>query len=131
MFKRIDHTEIVPANYERTIKFYTEVLGFQAKQRKKIGRPPLEEIIYLTLGDTMVEVMSVKSPAPVPAVQYQVGYKRIALEVDDMDKAIAYLKSKGVTVSVPPVTMETSRRAEIVDPDGLSIELRQWMGARP
>ena len=131
MFKRIDHTEIVPANYERTIKFYTEVLGFQAKQRKKVGRPPLDEIIYLTLGDTMVEVMSVKSPAPVSSAPYQLGYKRIALEVDDMDKAIAYLKSKGVTISVPPVTMETSRRAEILDPDGLSIELRQWTGARP
>lgn len=131
MFKRIDHTEIVPADYERTIKFYTEVLGFQAKERKKVGHPPLNEIIYLTLGDTMVEVMSVQKPAPLPSVPYEVGYKRIALEVDDMNKAIAYLKSKGVTVSVPPVNLGTSWRAEILDPDGLSIELRHWTGARP
>lgn len=126
MFKRIDHVEIVPANYERTIKFYTEILGFQMKQRKKIDRPPLQEIVYLQLGDTLMEVMSVKNPAPPPAVPYEVGYKRIALEVDDMDKAIAYLKSKGVTISVAPVNLETSRRAEISDPDGLSIELREW-----
>jgi len=126
VFKRIDHVEIVPANYERTIKFYTEVLGFQMKPRKKIDRPPLQEIIYLVLGDTMVEVMSVKNPSPPLSAPYEVGYKRIALEVDDMDKAIAYLKSKGVTISLAPVNLETSRRAEILDPDGLSIELREW-----
>ena len=50
----------------------------------------------------------------------------MAIEVDDMDRAIEYLKSKGVSVSWGPVTLGTSKRAEIKDPDGLSIELRQW-----
>jgi glyoxylase I family protein len=43
-----------------------------------------------------------------------------------MDRAIEYLKGKGVEVSWGPVLLGTSKRAEIRDPDGLSIELRQW-----
>jgi 4-hydroxyphenylpyruvate dioxygenase-like putative hemolysin len=31
MFKRIDHVEIVPADLQRTINFYTTILGFTLK----------------------------------------------------------------------------------------------------
>ncbi len=43
-----------------------------------------------------------------------------------MDAAVAYLKGKGVELSRDPVKLGNSQRAEIKDPDGLSIELRQW-----
>lgn len=125
MFKRIDHVEVIPADFDRTIRFYTEVLGFHIKERKKASRPPMEEIAYVALGDTMVELMRVTAPAPASTL-FKVGYPRIALEVDDMDKAIEYLKGKAVKISVPPMNLGTSLRAEIEDPDGLSIELRQW-----
>jgi glyoxylase I family protein len=55
-----------------------------------------------------------------------VGYPRLALEVENMDKAVEYLKDKGVEISLGPINLGTSKRAEIKDPDGLSIELRQW-----
>ena len=29
MFKRIDHVEIIPQDLEKTLKFYTEILGFK------------------------------------------------------------------------------------------------------
>lgn len=126
MFKRIDHVEIIPQDFERTIKFYTDVLTFRIKERKKIGKPPLMEIIYLQLGDTMLEIMQVETPGPAPSSLWHVGYPRIALEVEHMDQAIEYLKSRGIKVSLEPVNLGTSIRAEIEDPDGLSIELRQW-----
>jgi glyoxylase I family protein len=50
----------------------------------------------------------------------------IALEVEDMDRTIEYLRGKGVEISWGPVTLGNSKRAEIRDPNGLSIELRQW-----
>jgi predicted enzyme related to lactoylglutathione lyase len=46
--------------------------------------------------------------------------------VEDMDTAVKYLSSKGVEITWGPVTLGKSKRAEIKDPDGLSIELRQW-----
>ncbi|MDO8568644.1 MAG: VOC family protein [Dehalococcoidales bacterium] len=126
MFKRIDHIEITTANLDETIAFYTNILGFKMKERNKMDRPPLEEIDYLTLGDTMVEVLAVKNPAPITTNAWQVGYRMMALEVDDMDKTLVELKKKGIEATWGPVSLGKSKRAEIKDPNGLPIELRQW-----
>jgi glyoxylase I family protein len=126
MFKRIDHTEIIPRDFEKAIDFYTNVLGFKVRMRQKASAPPLEEVAYLELNGTTVEMLSVKAPAPAPADPWQAGYRMIALEVDDMEQAVEYLKVKGVEITWGPMTLGTSKRAEIKDPDGLPIELRQW-----
>jgi len=131
MFKRIDHVEITTGNMDKTIDFYTSILGFKIKERNPMNRPPLKEIVYITLGDTMIELLAFDNPAPPSTVAPQVGYRMIALEVDDMDKIVEFLKSKRVEISRPPVTIGKSakgeiKRGEIKDPNGLSIELRQW-----
>ncbi len=126
MFKKIDHVEIIPRNLERTLKFYTEILGFKIKERKKVGMPPLEEIVYVELNGTVIELMSVQNASSIPEDLWRVGYRMIAIEVENMDKAVEYLKGKGVELSAGPVALGKSKRAEIKDPDGLSIELRQW-----
>ncbi len=54
------------------------------------------------------------------------GYRLLALEVDDMEAAANYLASRGVALAWGPIALGTSVRAEIRDPDGLPIELRQW-----
>ena len=41
MFKRIDHVEIVTDQLDRTMQFYTEVLGFTVKARDRIERSGL------------------------------------------------------------------------------------------
>ncbi|MBT1075631.1 VOC family protein [Geobacter grbiciae] len=126
MFKRIDHVEIIPRDFERAIGFYTEVLGFKVRQRLKVEAPPLEEIAYLELGDTVIELMQVRNATPAVVNPWQIGYRMMALEVEDMDRAVAYLAGKGVAITWGPVTLGTSKRAEIQDADGFSIELRQW-----
>ena len=125
MFKRIDHVEIVPRDFEKSLQFYTGILNFKVKERVKVDVPPLQEAIYLVLNDTMLELLSVKNPSPLQE-QWQVGYRMMALEVNDMDKALEYLRSKGIEPSWGPVNLGKSKRAEIKDPDGLAIELRQW-----
>ncbi|MBZ0157711.1 MAG: VOC family protein [Alphaproteobacteria bacterium] len=126
MFKRIDHIEVIPHNLERAIIFYTEVLGFTVKSRIPVTAPPLEEVVYLALGDTVLELMRVKDAVVAPAQSWQTGYRMMALEVDDMEKTVAYLTGKGVAITWGPVSLGASKRAEIQDPDGLPIELRQW-----
>lgn len=125
IFKRIDHVEIIPSDFEKTIKFYVDILGFKQKERMKVGKPPMQEIVFLTLNDTMVEIISIKDP-PQFTTPWKVGYCALALEVSDMEKAVEYLKSKGVGIADGPVTLGKSKRAEIRNPDGLTIELRQW-----
>ena len=124
MFKRIDHVELVPSDMEKTIKFYTDVLGFTVKERMPVDMPPLKAIAYLTLGDTMMEFLDVANPTT--ADPWPVGYKSIAIEVENMDEAVSYLKGKGVEIVWGPIDIGGPIRAEIRDPDGLTIELRQW-----
>jgi glyoxylase I family protein len=58
----------------------------------------------------------------------RLGWRMMALEVEDMDRALAHLKGKGIEPSWGPKKRPTYARAEIRDPDGNSIELRQWIG---
>ncbi len=126
MFKKIDHIEIVIGNMERTLKFYTEILGFKIQWSRKSERPPRQEVALIELGGTLIEIFTVKNPAPPASTeQWQIGCRRVALEVEDIDRAVEYLKTKAVVISREPVAVGTLRVAEIKDPDGLSIELIQ------
>lgn len=126
MFKRIDHVEIVPSDVERTLDFYQTILGFKLKVRVQVDVPGMREVIYLQLGDTVIEVISAQKPAVKSQEAWQVGYRAIALEVEDMEKAVEYLRERGIEMAREPVDLGTSIRGEIRDPDGLTIELRKW-----
>lgn len=130
MFKRIDHVEIVTDQPERTIAFYTEVLGFRIKSRDRIERPgsgTVLNLVYLDLGGTVVELLSWEGVPLDPAPQHEhLGYRMIALEVDDMQQTTDELKAKGVDIVWGPMVRPTYARAEIRDPNGYHIELRQW-----
>ena len=126
MFKRVDHVEIVPRNAEKTIDFYVTILGFKIKSRNEVKMAPMREVIYLELGDTMIEIISADDPKPKSEVPWEVGYRGIALEVEDMAKAVDHLRGKGISIALEPVDLGDSFRGEIRDPDGLIVELRQW-----
>jgi catechol 2,3-dioxygenase-like lactoylglutathione lyase family enzyme len=130
MFKRIDHVEIVTNQLDRTVQFYTEILGFTVKARDRIERSGLGvpiDIVYLDLGSTVVELIAYEGAqvCPVPQTEH-LGCRMIALEVDDMQKTADYLRSKGVDIVWGPRVRETYSRAEICDPNGFHIEFRQW-----
>jgi catechol 2,3-dioxygenase-like lactoylglutathione lyase family enzyme len=138
MFKKIDHVEIITDDLERSVDFYTTVLGFTPKRRQHIERSTLGvplDVVLLDLGGTAVELLSYRGAtvAPSPTGE-QLGYRMMALEVEDMDRALADLKTKGIEPSWGPrVTEGQDCRAEIRDPHGHRIELRQWfspVGAR-
>jgi glyoxylase I family protein len=130
MFKRIDHVEIVTDQPERTEEFYTDVLGFTVKARDRIERSGLGvpiDLVYLDLGGTVVELITYDGATVDPAPQKEhLGYRMIAIEVDDMQQAAEYLKTKGIAIVWGPRIAPTYARAEICDPNGYHIELRQW-----
>ena len=113
------------------------VLGFSLWRRDHINRPPVQDVVYLKLGDTMLELLDITDPAPaadrVSSPQenqpYRVGYRMMALEVDDMDKARSYLQEQGYHFTWGPVEGGDYIRSEIRDPDGLPIELRYWQSS--
>jgi lactoylglutathione lyase len=126
MFNRIDHTEIITRDMAGSIKFYTEILGFELTSNHKMdGSRGITEISFLKLGDTSLELLEFPDAEPIPS-KPQVGYRMMAITVDDMPKAIAYLKKNGVTVSREPMSLGESWRGEFLDNNGIAIEIRQW-----
>lgn len=130
MFKRIDHIELLTAHPQRAIEFYTEVLGFKVRARDRVPQTPLGplDLVYLELGGTTVELMCYPDTTLGKRVfEERLGYRMMAVEVEDMDGALALLKARGIEPSWGPVRRPRYARAEIRDPDGNSIELRQWL----
>ena len=130
MFKRIDHIELLTAAPERAIAFYVGVLGFSERERMRIPETsfgPLD-LAYLDLGGTTLEVMCYPETKSIPtrSAEQRLGWQCLALEVDDMDGALRTLRDKGVEPTWGPVRRTDYARAEIRDPDGNPIELRQW-----
>ena len=86
------------------------------------------DLVYLELGGTTLEVMCYPEAKAIPArsAEQRLGWQCLALEVEDMDRALGDLKAKGIDPAWGPMKRPDYARAEIRDPDGNPIELRQW-----
>jgi len=129
MFTKIDHVELIPVDFERSIEFYTDILNFKLVWRVKPSGSKWDEIVFLELGGSQIEVKLIKDPEPLDGI-VRVGVPRFALLADNLDKTLSLLKAKGV-VPVGQVRITNGpggsklKLAEIKDPDGLSIELME------
>ncbi len=133
MITGLDHVEIVTNDMDASIRFYTEALGFKLTRRTRLsGRAGgLAEIGHLTLGGIMIELLRyqdearAREAAPVP----ELGVKLMALRVTDMAKTLEQLRARGIEPSWGPNPGGAFNgiRAEIKDPHGNSIELREWL----
>ncbi|HTY70092.1 MAG TPA: VOC family protein [Alphaproteobacteria bacterium] len=131
MLKRIDHVEIVPQDFERSLAFYTGTLGFALDHRYSLPAEaaPIKEVAYLILNGSAIELLRAEPAAVQPRQTGQVGYNAMAWEVDDMEATLRDFATKGIAPTWGPRTRPTYIRAEIADPDGNAIELRQWLKA--
>ena len=114
---------------EESLKFYTEIIGFKLIRRSKLdGSTGITEIAHLSLGDTRIELLEIPDAAPLPDQPY-VGYRMMAIIVEDMDSAIKYLREHNVEITREPVSMAKSHRGgfrgEFKDNNGVTIEIRQ------
>jgi len=124
IFKKIDHIEAIPQYFDGALSFYAGVLVLQVRNQLKVDSLSLEEVSYLQLGDTILELMRVRDAVAASAGSWKSGYRMMAPGADDMDKTVAYLLSNGVSIKWVPVRQGISKRVQLKDPDGLAIDLR-------
>jgi len=112
------------------VEFYTGGLGFKVRSCGRIDGSVLGVpmgLVYLDLSGTTVELISYEGASVDPAPRNaHLGCRMMALEVDDMQKTVEYLRTKGVEIVWGPKVREKYARAEICGPTGYHIELRQW-----
>ncbi len=124
---RILHTMIRVGDLDKSLKFYTEVLGMHVLRRKDYpdGKFTLAFVGYGPESDEAA--LELTHNWDTPNYQLGNGYGHIALEVDDAYKACADIDSRGGKVVRPagPMKHGTTVIAFVEDPDGYRIELIQ------
>jgi len=122
---RILHTMLRVADLERSLRFYTEVLGMRLLRRKDYpeGKFTLAFVGYGDETDTAVIELTHNWGVD----KYELGnaFGHIAVAVDDAYKACEEVKRRGgkVTREAGPMKHGTTVIAFIEDPDTYKIEL--------
>lgn len=118
---RFDHIGIKSHDIEKSLDFYTRILGFQILERiDLVGR----SFYFIGNDDTRIEIEDA-NPGDV-RLDCSTGYGlyHIALVVTDIDSLAERLKKEGVTFLMDPIQLREDRKiAFIQDPDGVHIQL--------
>ena len=122
---RLLHTMLRVGNLERSISFYTEVLGMKLLRQKDYpdGKFTLAFIGY---GDESENtVIELTYNWDTDSYHLGDGYGHIAIEVDDVYKAAGDIKARGGKIirDAGPMNAGTTIIAFVEDPDGYQIEL--------
>jgi lactoylglutathione lyase len=121
---RILHTMLRVGNMERSVKFYTEVLGM--KVLRTTDRPEQKYSLAFVGYDDESRAAVLELTYNYGVDRYDLGtaYGHVALEVDDAAKTCEAVRAKGgkVTREAGPVKGGTTVIAFVEDPDGYKIE---------
>ncbi len=122
---RILHTMLRVGNLQKSIQFYTEVLGMQLLRQKDYpkGEFTLAFIGYGAESEQTVIELTYNWGTD----QYDLGdgFGHIALEVDDVYAATEQIRQRGGKIirDAGPMNAGTTIIAFVEDPDGYPIEL--------
>lgn len=122
---RILHTMLRVGDLERSIRFYTEVMGMRVLRRT--DRPEQKyTLAFVGYGDEADHaVLELTYNYGVDRYDLGEAYGHIAVEVEDAAAACEAVRNKGgkVTREAGPVKGGTTVIAFVQDPDGYKIEL--------
>ena len=124
---RILHTMLRVGNLEKSIDFYSHVLGMRMLRRKDypVGKFTLAFVGYQ--DETDAAVLELTHNWGVEKYDLGTGYGHIAIEVDDAYLACEMTKKRGgkVTREAGPMKHGATVIAFVEDPDGYKIEFIQ------
>lgn len=126
---RPDYVILIVEDLDRTLLFYTEVLGLRLGHRSG-------DYAQLDTGTTRLSFYTRKAMASTlgiplrPPAEDAPGFE-IGFKVDDVDAAYSTLLERGAMPATPPTTRPWGQRTAYVrDPDGHLIELAQDLGRK-
>ena len=151
--RRLDHIGFTVPDLDEASRFLVDVLGceylyslgpfssddddWMLEHLNVSPRTKMRENRFFRLGDQAVfEVFDYEAPDRVstPPKNSDVGGHHVALYVDDLDAAIAYLRERGVTVLAGPTASKGpalgNRWIYFLSPWGMQFELVSYPGGK-
>ena len=120
----IHHIAIICSNYERSKKFYTEVL--ELKIIREVYREERKSYkLDLALNDQyIIELFSFPDPPTRPSSPESCGLRHLAFQVESVEEAKQKLEQKSVIVEPIRIDGYTQKKFTFfADPDGLPLEI--------
>ncbi|MGQ9631941.1 MAG: VOC family protein [bacterium] len=127
MITGIGHAAFRVRDLEKSLSFYTKVMGFPEAFRLNDDAGNLI-LVYLKVGEGGFIELFPGGKTSVELPRDHIGYCHLCLTVDDIRKTLKELKSRGL-----PIEGEAKRGKDgnyqywVEDPDGNPIELMQIM----
>jgi lactoylglutathione lyase len=124
MKAKFTYVGIRVTDLQRSIDFYTKLLGMKATGRSKIEQTKGEAVGLQSDKDGFVLELNYYEESSPYNTRYVVGegLDHLAFKVDDLDKALDEARSAGHR-TVLKMKADGGRWAYIEDPDGIWIEL--------
>ena len=139
---RPSHCGLCVTDVARSLRFYTEGLGFEAAERYELDSEeavgldralevpgPVKVVSqFIRSGGMAIELLGYATPSPhgtPSSSRSQLGLTHLSFYVDDRDAAAAHLVSLGATVLEDTRTSPGIDLVFLTDPDGVRIELMQ------
>jgi len=120
----IHHIAIICSDYERSKRFYTEVLGFSIIEETFRAQRNSYKLDLRVADNQQIELFSFPNPPQRINNPEACGLRHLAFEVEDIEQTLIYLKSKGVEVENIRIDEITGKRFTFFqDPDALPLEI--------
>lgn len=122
--KKLLHTRMRLNDVERSVRFYTEVLGLTVARRHTSPRGA--QLVFLQTPGSEEEIELCQMPPGAEPVQVQPDLMHLAFEVDDLEAFAAEAKRKGHPLSDGPTRTGSGGLIAFIDaPEGYEVELIQ------
>ena len=123
---KIKLTSVIVDDQEKALKFYTEVLGFIKKTEIPMGEHKWLTVVSKEEQDGVELVLEPVGFPPAKTYQkalFEAGIPLTAFQVDNLETEYQRLLERGVSFSMAPTLMGTTKLAVFNDTCGNNIQL--------
>lgn len=123
MFSNIHHVAVICSNYERSKKFYTDILGFQIfNEQYRVDKKSWK--CDMKNGAVQLELFTFLESPQRSSYPEALGLRHLAFREEDIENVCTYLRTKGIPTEPIRVDAKTGKKYTFFcDPDNLPIEI--------
>ena len=132
MIKALEHIGIMVNDIQKSVEFYTDVLGFSVSRKIEMTEAGLS-VVFVEKNGSKIELMKCRDknvPKRSDVAKLKLGGNslpisdHISFSVDYIEDTVTELKGKGVVFNLEPVQLEGGMKlTSFKDPNGVLIEL--------